>query len=477
MLGSFDGRKIEIKTVVSEANDMVLIGDCYYWDILRIFFTLKEGLKKAIGMAGKIDAIGVCTWGVDFSLFDKDGFMLGNPLSYRNTIGAQVLDKIDDDARRHMFLETGIFCDKINSVYMLKGVQQKMPGTFSAAGKLLMIPDILNYFFTGKMLNEPSEISTTQILDTSKMKISRAICEEMGIPEGIFCPIGKHGTAIGNLLPALREELEIDYDIPVICVPSHDTASAVLGTPAREKQFAFISSGTWALIGAECEKPIISDEVMAAKLTNEVGAFNHITMLKNSIGMYIIQRLKKEYDEEKGSKCTWDEFNALAERESESPALFNVNDAAFFNPSRMSKAIWKYLQKSGQVRVEMETDWNIIVSSVHKSMACSYAAALEEISSVTGLNYGKVYIVGGGSKNASINRLCADITGWKVVACPMECTSIGNVAAQIKYFHPEYTYRQIKKIVTNSLECVTFIQERDRASMLVNYKKLCADHT
>ncbi|MEA4848131.1 MAG: FGGY-family carbohydrate kinase, partial [Clostridiaceae bacterium] len=381
--------------------------------------------------------------------------------------------EIDDDSQRHMFLETGILSDKINSVYMLKGMQQKMPGIFSAADKLLMIPDMLNYFFTGKMLNEPSEISTTQMFDTDKMQISREVCNKMGIPEEIFCSIGKHGTAIGNLLPALKEELDIDYDIPVICVPSHDTASAVLGTPAREKQFSFISSGTWALIGAECEKPIISDEVMAANLTNEVGAFGKITLLKNSIGMFIIQRLKKEYDEEKGSKCTWDEFNALAESGQGMPALFNVNDSAFFNPFRMSTSIWEYLKKSGQVGGKM--NWNTIVSSVHNSMACSYAAALEDISRITGLDYGRVYIVGGGSRNASINRLCADITGWKVVACPMECTSIGNVAAQIKYFYPEYTYRQIKDIVADSLECVTFIPEKDRSSLLVSYKKLCAD--
>lgn len=472
MLGSFDGRQISIKTVTSEPNNMILIGDYQYWDILRVFATLKEGLKKAISMAGRIDAMGICTWGVDFSLFDRDGFMLGNPLSYRNTIGAQVLGKIGDEERRQIFTETGILCDKINSVYMLKGMQGKMPGLFSAADKLLMIPDILNYFFTGCMLNEPSEISTTQMLDTSTMEISSRVCRMMGISESIFCPIGKHGTFIGNLLPSLREELSIDYDIPVICVPSHDTASAVLGTPAREKQFAFISSGTWALIGAECEKPIITDEVIDANLTNEAGAFGHITLLKNSIGMYIIQRLKEEYDEERGCKSTWDEFNALAEAKPASPSLFNVNDPVFFNPPKMSDAIWQYLLKVGQVTGEI--NWNIIIGSLHFSMACSYAAALEDVCRVTGCDYGRVYIVGGGSRNDAINRLCADITGWEVVACTMECTSIGNVAAQLKYFHPEYSHSRIKEIVTDSLEYSTYTPEKDRSSLLNSYKKILA---
>ena len=209
--------------------------------------------------------------------------MLSNPLSYRNVIGEEQLSKLDSEDKKQMFYDTGILCDKINSLYMMSGMKEIFPHILSAADKCLMVPDILNYFLTGEMVNEPSELSTTQLMSAKERKISKAVCERFEIDENIFCRIGEHGKAVGRVREDILEEIGVEYNIPVICVPSHDTASAVAAIPALEENFGFISCGTWSLIGTELKEPVCSEEVRKANLTNEVGAFGKITLLKNSL--------------------------------------------------------------------------------------------------------------------------------------------------------------------------------------------------
>ena len=470
MLCRYNGDTIKIQKISSEPNAMITVGDYFYWDILRVFDLLKNGIRQARGQVDRIDSIGVCTWGVDFALFDKDGFMLGNPLSYRNSMGEAVLGRIPRAKQDEIFFDTGICCDKINSLYMIKGMQEHMSGLVGAGEKLLMIPDILNYFFTGVMENEPSEISTTQLFDSARMEISRKVCDEMGVPYQWFSPIGRHGTRIANLRSQLKEEFGINYDIPVVCVPSHDTACAVLGTPADEEEFAFISSGTWTLIGAERPTPIITQDVLDEGFTNEVGAFGRITLLKNSIGMYIHQRLKPEYEEYCGHSVTWDQLNALAGEVPDEQALFDVNHPDFFNPPNMAGAIWDYLCRTGQAQGLI--DWGVVMSAFLVSMAASYAQGIQQVEKVTGRAYEKVYLVGGGSKNIEITRCAADISGKTFYTCHMECSSMGNAVAQLKHIIPAMSYAQLKEVVVRSLERERFTPARDASAILSRYKAL-----
>ena len=294
----YDGEQITTEVISRIPNYMVRVHQYFYWDILMIYQKLLEGLKEAVKRAGTIHSIGICTWGVDFALFDKQGLMIQNPLSYRNGIWAEVLEQMSEEQRTYLFGQTGILCDKINSVNMIKGMMEKMQSIVFCGHKLLMIPDILNYLFTGCMVNEPSELSTTQLMDARKRELSEEVLRTMEIPSGLFAAIGKHGTAIGMLHSNVKEILGISYDVPVICVPSHDTAAAVLAIPAEEDEFLFVSTGTWALIGMELEEPIVNEEVRKRCLTNEIGAFNKITLLRNSAGMFIIQRIKEEYEGE-----------------------------------------------------------------------------------------------------------------------------------------------------------------------------------
>lgn len=470
LLGRFDGKTITTEVIQQLPNDMVHIGEYYYWDLLKIFDGFKLSLKKIIKDGIKIDSIGVCTWGIDFALMDKSGIMLSNPLSYRNQQGAEYLSKMSKKQKEQAFNMTGILCDKINSVYLIKAIKDRMPAPFSIADKILMVPDILNYFLTGVMINEPSELSTTQLMNSKTKKVEKDICEFFDIPQRLFCKIGKHGQIIGNLTQSIKDELEIDYDIPVVCVPSHDTASAVTAIPTVEDNFIFISSGTWSLIGTECDEPIINNDVLRAELTNEVGAFDKITLLKNSSGMFIMQRLKKEYDWLTGKDNSWEDINLLADKYTKSTPLFNINNIRFFNPKNMSKEIWSYLKETNQV--EGELDFGAIIKATQHSMAACYAVTIDSIEKITNTHYDSIYIVGGGSKNVIVNKLTSAYTGKKVVACSKESTALGNIATQLKAFDENMTLKKMRSIIADSSKLKTFKEAHSDKNIAQIYKKL-----
>ncbi len=451
--GRYKEGKIHSEVICQKPNNMTKIGEYYYWDLLRIFNEFKAVLKELVSKDERIDSIGVCTWGVDFAFFDKEGHMLSNPLSYRNMIGEEQLSRLDHEEEKQMFYKTGILCDKINSVYMMAGMKEDFPHIISAADRCLMVPDILNYFLTGEMINEPSELSTTQLMSVRDGKISHAVCEKFGIDKNIFCKIGKHGEKIGNVRKDILEEIGADYDIPVVCVPSHDTASAVAAIPALEENFGFISCGTWSLIGTELKEPICNEEVRNANLTNEAGAFGKITLLKNSAGMFIINQLKKEYDFLCKEKTSWDTISNLAEQ-CEGNTVIDLNESLFFNPPSMSKAIWNYLIQSGQVSGEMR--WDILFRTFYDSLARVYADTIRDIEKVTGRTFKKVYIAGGGTASKVLLKLSAHYMKKAIVVCYGESTAMGNISAQLKYFNREFTLTDLRQIIAESYETETY---------------------
>lgn len=470
VLGKYDGNKITTEVIAQESNGMNKVQDYYYWDLHKIFDFFIRSLKVVLKKVDKIDSIGVCTWGVDFALYDKDRNMLSNPLSYRNTIGEKSLNSLSQDEKDKMFYDTGILCDKINSVFMLNGIKEKMPDIFEKADKLLMIPDILNYMLTGVMINEPSELSTTQLLSSITKDISLEVCNKFGIPKELFNEIGVHGNTIDNLLPSIKDELGIDYDIPVILVPSHDTASAVVAIPSMEDNFAFISSGTWSLIGAELDEPVVTKEVLESNLTNELGAFNKITILKNSAGMFIIQRIKKEYDEITKRDNSWEEINNIADMYKGEVPLININNIRFFNPKHMGNEIHNYLVETNQHKGEF--NWSIVIKAVQESMACCYAQTINSLERVIGKEFKEIFIVGGGSKNIVVNELTAKRTGKKIIACSKESTSLGNIVVQIKHFEKEISLKDMRDIVKKSIDLEEYQVQIEDNGIVDRYSKL-----
>jgi len=241
VLGQFDGTRTTTEVINQISHNSINVNGLYYWDILHVFDGLKQGLKEAVNRAGKIDSIGICTWGIDFGFLDRNGYLLANPLCYRNSIGEEELSGLSDTEKRWVFEQTGIQNNRINSLYQLTGIKRIMPDLFGIAQHLLMIPDLLAYFFTGEKFTEFSIASTTQLLDVRSKSYSQAVIDRFGLSRSMLKPLKKHGEVIGMLKDSIAEELHIPA-CPVVCVPSHDTASAVTAVPTQDKDFLFISS-------------------------------------------------------------------------------------------------------------------------------------------------------------------------------------------------------------------------------------------
>jgi sugar (pentulose or hexulose) kinase len=298
------------------------------------------------------------------------------------------------------------------------------------------------------------------------MQFSREQCQKHGIELSLFYPVAEHGTLIGNVLPDLLKEASITYDIPVVCVPSHDTASAVMGTPSEDETFLFISAGTWALIGIHCKEPVIDKKILCHGFTNEVGAFGHIMLLKNSIGLFIFQKLQAEYSAE-GREMSWEEFERLAASYNGSELIFNVNHPDFFNPPRMDTAIRDYLINSGQVNEPLGRD--AVVSAAYVSLAVSFAAGLDAVNEISGANLKKAVIVGGGSQSGKLLQLVADISGMEIIAGGLECTSIGNALAQAAYVCKRLSYGDLRRIAAASVHTERYVQIEDKGNLLEKY--------
>ena len=458
ILCHFDGEKITGEVILQKPNRIIEEDGVFYWDMPGIFSVMKQGLGMAARKAGRIDSAGICTWGVDFQMTDAEGRLSERALCYRNSIGHAAASGLTKEQQREMFFRTGILCDKINTIFMLRGLQEHAPSILEKGKKLLLVPDIFVYLFTGVLMNEPSELSTTQLLDVKDMTIDREQCAYAGISPEVFSQIGVHGRKVGNIRREILEELGISYEIPLVCVPSHDTASAVLAIPSAKENYLFVSSGTWALVGAQCPRPVINDAVLNAKLTNEAGAFGRTTLLRNHAGMFLIQRLRAEYEEEAGEGIGWDEFTKLADQWTGDPVLFDVNDSRLFNPENMASAIREMIREAGGGGPDgTPAGWPKLLRSVYVSLGSSFARVLRQVAECTGDTYDRIYIVGGGSKNAMIDRTCAEQTGLPVYACDMECSSVGNAVSQLAYHLPGVKYEDLRGIITRSLKTKVYV--------------------
>ena len=452
ILCRYDGDRVTSELIQQTPNRIIEEDGFFYWDMPQIFSVMKQGLGKAARVAGRIDSVGICTWGVDFQMVDEGGELIERAFCYRNSIGEEAASELSPEEQREMFFRTGILTDKINSIFMLKGLRKYAPSILERGKKLLMVPDIFVYLFTGVLMNEPSELSTTQMLDVVTMKIDPRQCAYAGVGEDLFSQIGVHGQKVGNIRPEILQELGISYEIPLICVPSHDTACAVLAIPSTQENYLFVSSGTWALVGAQCRKPVLNEVVLDASLTNEVGAFGRTTLLRNNAGMFLIQRLKAEYQEETGRETDWTEFTKLADEWSGEKVIFDVNDIRLFNPKNMASEIRKMIcQAGGSGMIPDQIGWPMLMASVYDSLGSSFAVVLKKVAECTGDTYDCVYIVGGGSRNAKINQRCADQLGLPVYACDMECSSVGNAVSQLAYHLPDMEYGDLRKIIAGSL--------------------------
>ncbi|MCF7953825.1 MAG: carbohydrate kinase [Spirochaetales bacterium] len=452
VIGTFDGSHISTEVVHQVSNKAIRCMKYDYWDILNIFSEMQKGFKTAVD-AAEIRSFGISTWGIDFGCIGKAGEMLANPLCYRNPLGAIGMDSLNEQQHQRMFKNTGIQNHPMNSIYQLMGIRKEIPEYLAQAESILLIPDLLNYLFTGKMNTETSIASTMQLLDMRSRDYSEQVLQDTGFSRKLFPPIVQHAAVRGELRDELSEKFSLDRSIPAVCVPSHDTAAAVVSVPTEEQDFAFISSGTWSLIGTEIHEPIINDRVYKQGFANEGGFGKSITLLKNSAGMHILQNIKRELEFDNNRDFSWEEIIALsnASGSPESLSLFDPNDDSLYNPDSMIMAL---KQLTGEEEIGR------LIASAYTSLAVSYTKAIEQLEMITGKPYPVIHIIGGGSRNDHVNQMTADFSGRTVIAGPDEATSLGTIAVQVLHDHPELSIADIRRIIRDSVEVQTFTPKK-----------------
>ena len=416
------GVTIELEEIHRFGNEQKMMDGHLRWDFEALFNELKTGLKKAFAKYGdEIKSIGIDTWGVDYGLLDKEGRLIADPICYRDDRTKGMMDVAFQKLPKEEF-----FQHAANQFMEINTAFQLMSETdLQHAERLLFMPDLFNYFLTGKCYNEFTIASTSQLLNTKTHQWDDVIFERLNLPKHLMQEIIYPGTVISELTAELAAE--VGGNAKVVAIGSHDTASAVASIKDDGSDWAFISSGTWSLMGTPSKEPIISKEALESDFTNEGMTDGRIRFLKNITGLWLIQQLVKEWEQE-GYKCDYSELVKEAEHSS-LDSSFDVDDARFMNPEKMSEAIVSYLKEENQKLPITKGDF---MRCVCISLAKKYAEVKTQMERCTNKKINKIYIVGGGSKNQLLNRLTAEYTGCEVIRGEVEATAMGNVLVQLK---------------------------------------------
>ncbi|MBN1986519.1 MAG: rhamnulokinase [Prolixibacteraceae bacterium] len=452
ILGILENKKLNLVEVHRFKNQMLHIHGTWYWNIFSLFDELKTGLKKCIADFNiQPGSIGTDTWGVDYALLNKEGHAVGLPFAYRD----HRTDKSMEEFFKLMppketYLLSGIQFLQFNSLFQLfSSVQTKYSG-LSIAENLLFTPDFLNYLFTGEKKIEYTIASTSQLLTPGKAEWEPRLFKAAAIPIKLMGEIVQPGTEIGKLLPEIQAETGC-REIPCIAVASHDTASAVVSVPAKGENWAYLSSGTWSLLGIESPEPLVSEKTLEMNFTNEGGVEGTTRFLKNIMGMWLIQECKRIWDEEK--ELGWQEIVDLSNGAQSFRCFINPDDPGFLNPGNMPGAIQDYCKKTGQFVPQTKGE---IARCIYDSLVLKYKFTIKQVESVTGKKIEKLHIIGGGANNKMLNQLTADALGIPVFAGPTEATAIGNIMIQAKAMGAVNSLAEIRDIVSRSFEVVEY---------------------
>lgn len=416
---------IQLDEVHRFPNRQIRLGDTVYWDFPSLFEELKTGLKKAFAKYDGIVSIGVDTWGVDFGLIDKKGHLVSNPVCYRDSRTEGILEKVFRViSKNELYALTGNQFMEINTAFQLYSMVLSDDPALKIADKLLFTPDLFNYFLTGIAANEYTISSTSQLFHHGSQNWANEVFERLNLPIHLMQKIVPSGTVIGELSPEIVAEVG-GAGVKVIAVGSHDTASALASIKPETENWAFISSGTWSLMGIEVEKPILTREAMECDFTNEGTVNGHIRFLRNITGLWLLQNLMKEW-EATGEKCSYSDLIAEAEQ-CKLASIVDVDAPCFNKPENMGKAICRYCAEKG---LEVPRTKGEFMRCVVLSLATKYAEVKKLLEKCSGRKIETIYIVGGGSQNQLLNRLTEELTGAKVVCKAVEATAIGNIQVQ-----------------------------------------------
>ncbi len=451
MLGVYDGKTIRMQEVHRFTNDPVLAGGTFYWDILRLFHEIKQGLLKAASLGG-FETIGIDTWGVDFGLLDGAGRLLGNPVHYRDQRTEGIPQEVESLlSRKELYRITGIQHMRINTVYQLAYLSRHEKETLARAKTLLLIPDLLSYYLTGEKRGEVTNASTTSVFDPRGLEWSSEVCARLGIPAALLPKTIATGEIYGGLSPALCEELGCP-NAKVVAVPTHDTASAVASVPTQEPNFAYISSGTWSLLGTELDAPVLTERAQAENFTNEIGFAGKTRFLKNIMGLWLIQESRRQWIRE-GNEASFAELEREALAAEPFRCFIDPDAPAFETPGNLPDRVRRFCAETGQSVPETRGE---VVRCIYESLALKYRYSLGRLSELCEKRFTQLNIVGGGIKDTLLCTMAANACGIRVSAGPAEATAFGNIASQLYALGELKSLSEMREVISRSTQLAVY---------------------
>ncbi len=454
--GYFKDGHIHTDEIVRFENRPVKLNNTVYWDFLSLFDHIKRGISMAVKKGYDLRGIAVDAWGVDFGLLDRHGNLLSNPVTYRDSrtvgMGAEAVKSV---SKEEMYRLSGIQQMEINTLFQLLSLVKQDAPVLGMADKLLFTPDLINYFLTGEATNEYTIASTSQLLNAQTKEWDESLFRRLGLPF-LMGKVIYPGTTIGGLTSEVAEETGALH-AKVYAVGSHDTASAIAAIPAEGDDWAFLSSGTWSLLGVLTENPVLTDDAFRNDFTNEGGVDDKVLFMRNMTGLWLLQCLIAEWEKEEDQKQLYEVLLSEATKAVPFRSVVDSDHSVFTNPPSMSTAIRAYCETTGQSVPQSKGEY---VRCVLESLALKYSAVMKKLEQCSGKSIKKLYIVGGGSQNALLNQMIADALNMEVVVGLTEATAIGSIMQQAIADEYVKDWKAGHKIIRNSFEFVTYKPER-----------------
>jgi rhamnulokinase len=459
ILGLFDGRRLQLEVIHRFPNGPIRTLDSLHWDVLGLYNELLAAMRKATADYGGADCVGVDTWGVDFALLGRGDTLLGNPRHYRDPHTENVMEEAFNRVpRAEVFRQTGIQFMRFNTLFQLLALQRDRSPLLDSAQALLFMPDLFHFFFTGIRVNELTDASTSQMYNPQTRTWAYEMVRAFGLPAHILGSLVAPGTVLGPLRRTVAGETGLS-PVPVIAPASHDTASAVAAVPAQGLAWAYLSSGTWSLMGVELPAPLINDATLRYNFTNEGGVAGTTRLLKNIMGLWLVQECRRAW-ERSGHAYTYDELARLAEAATPFTSLVNPDDASFILPPDMPATLAEFCRRHAE---PVPAEPGAVVRCALESLALRYRWVLERLEELIGRRLDVIHVVGGGCQNALLCQFTADACDRPVEAGPVEATAIGNVLTQAMGLGLIGSVADVREVVRSSFEVQTYTPRQPQA--------------
>jgi rhamnulokinase len=454
LVGIFDGEQVRLEEAHRFPNAPARVLDTLHWDVLRLWNDIEDGLRKVAAQHGtELGGIGVDTWGVDFGLLDANDQLLGNPVHYRDARNNGMMDAVFQTVPRgDVFASTGLQFLPFNTLFQMMALKTYNQPQLGIAETLLFMPDLLHFWLSGTKASEYSIASTSQMLDARTRRWDDGLLQKLELPTHVLQDIVAPGTQLGTLRADVAARCNLGANTPIIAPGSHDTASAIAAVPAEGGKWAYLSSGTWSLMGIELPEPLIDERVLARGFTNEGGVANTIRFLKNIAGLWLVQECRRTWLRQ-GHEYSYAELTQMASEAPPLGAIIEPDDAAFAAPGDMPQAIREFCHKTGQTPPD---GIGATVRCCLESLALKYRWTFERLEELRGTPLDVLHIVGGGTQNKLLSRLTADCLQKPVVTGPVEATSLGNILTQAMARGQLGNVADIRSVVRRSFPLETF---------------------